>query len=109
VFHADPDRTDIIAAGSQYEYDTVGFISRTRNFPGLFCPMVVRYVLLVTHPRKEVLASLAAFIEGQSHGEEAVDLILHLSTCPRCRKVVSEVVLSRRDLLDDRIDDSALE
>jgi anti-sigma factor ChrR (cupin superfamily) len=64
----------------------------------------------VAHPRKEVLTALAAMIDGQVHGEEAIGLILHLATCPRCREVVSEVVLSSRDvLLDDQDDDSPLE
>jgi hypothetical protein len=50
-------------------------------------------------------------IEGQGrvHGEEAIGLILHLSACPRCRKVVSEAVLSSRDVLEDQDDDSPLE
>jgi anti-sigma factor ChrR (cupin superfamily) len=63
----------------------------------------------VAHPPKEVLAALAAFIEGQVHGEEAIGLVLHLSTCPRCRKVVNEAVLSRSEVFDEQDDDSPLE
>jgi anti-sigma factor ChrR (cupin superfamily) len=64
----------------------------------------------VAHPRREVLAALAAFIDGRVDSEESVELILHLSTCPRCRKVISQSVTSSRSvLLEDEDEDSPLE
>jgi anti-sigma factor RsiW len=45
--------------------------------------------------------TLAAFVDGQLDGEALSHLILHLATCPLCREVVSRIIRSRRDVLDN--------
>jgi hypothetical protein len=48
-------------------------------------------------PWEEVLA---AFIDRRLHDEELVEVILHLSTCSRCREVIRQSIRSTKNMAE---------